>query len=235
LIYLSVIIPAYNEERRIDATLEAVASHLEQQRYSWEIIVADDGSTDRTAWIVGDWDLPSPAIRLISLPHRGKGSAVKAGMLAARGEWRFMCDADLSMPIEQIGRFFPHTFAPPFDILIGSRDLAWSRRIGEPLRRKVMGRVFNGLIRALAVPGIRDTQCGFKMFRGAIVEQLFQRQTLPGFGFDVELLYLARRMGLSVGEVAIDWHYRDQSKVRPVRDSLTMAADLFRIRWRHMR
>ena len=228
--FLSVVIPAYNEEARIEATLEQVHAYLSIQSYPWEIVVADDGSIDGTANLVTAFAGQSPQVRLLSLEHRGKGWAVQQGMLAATGAYRFLCDADLSMPVEQLGRFL----APgveEVDILVGSRELAESHRIGEPARRHLMGRVFNLLIRALALPGIGDTQCGFKLFKAETTVSLFQRQTLWGFAFDVEVLYLARRAGLSIREVAIDWHYREGSKVRPLRDALVMGRDVVKLRW----
>ncbi len=229
--YLSVVIPAYNEEARIEAALEQVRAYLSFQSYAWEVVVADDGSIDGTGPLVSAFASECPGVRLLSLEHRGKGWAVQQGMLAATGVYRFLCDADLSMPVEQIGRFL-ETDLDGVDILVGSRELEQSRRIREPARRHLMGRVFNLLIRALALPGIRDTQCGFKLFRAETTVALFERQTLWGFAFDVEILYLARRGGLVVREVAIDWHYREGSKVRPLRDAVAMARDVIKIRWR---
>ena len=229
--FLSVVIPAYNEEARIKATLEQVHAYLSLQSYPWEIVVADDGSIDGTAKLVAAFASESPQVRLLALEHRGKGWAVRQGMLAATGVYRFLCDADLSMPVEQIGRFLGPE-VEGVDIVVGSRELPQSRRIGEPARRHLMGRVFNLLIRMLALPGIRDTQCGFKLFRAQTTAALFERQTLWGFAFDVEVLYLARRAGLSVREVAIDWHYREGSKVRPLRDAAAMARDVIKVRWR---
>ncbi len=167
---------------------------------------------------------------MLSLEHRGKGWAVQQGMLAARGEYRFLCDADLSMPADQISRFLSPA-AGAGDILAGSRELPDSRRIGEPAHRHLMGRVFNRIIQLLAVPGIRDTQCGFKLFKAETTVDLFRRQRLAGFAFDVEILYLARQAGLEVREIAIDWHYREGSKIRPVRDALQMLRDVLKIRW----
>ena len=229
--FLSVVIPAFNEEARIHATLEQVAAFLKARNFSWEIVVADDGSVDATARLVAAFAAGQPEIRLLSLAHRGKGGAVKQGMLAAAGEYRFLCDADLSMPIEQVERFLPPQVEGA-DIVVGSRELADSRRIGEPGHRHLMGRFFNALIQALALPGIPDTQCGFKCFRGAIAADLFERQRVDGFAFDVEVLYLARRMGLTVREVGIDWYYREGSKVRLFQDSLGMAWEVVKIRWR---
>lgn len=229
--FLSVVIPAYNEESRIESTLELVHAYLSTQEYAWEVVVADDGSADRTAQLVSNFSTGHEGVRLLSLEHRGKGWAVQQGMLAARGQYRFLSDADLSMPVDQIGRFLPPHLEGT-DIAVGSRELPGSRRIGEPAHRHVMGRVFNLLIQALALPGIRDTQCGFKCFRAETTKGLFEKQTLTGFAFDVEVLCLARKRRLSIREVAIDWHFREGSKVRPLRDTLSMVWDVLKIRWR---
>lgn len=229
--FLSVVIPAYNEEARIESTLEQIHTYLSLQAYPWEIVVADDGSIDGTAKLVAAMGNVAPRVRLLSLEHRGKGWAVQRGMLEARGTYRFLCDADLSMPVDHIGRFLGPAVEGA-DILVGSREMADSRRMGEPARRHWMGRVFNLIIRALVLPGIGDTQCGFKLFKAETTMALFQRQTLWGYAFDVEVLYLARLAGLAVREVAIDWHYREGSKVRPLRDAAAMARDVIKIRWR---
>ena len=229
--YLSVVIPAYNEEGRLPETLDTVRAYLATKSYPWEIVVADDGSDDGTAAIVARAGQEDGRVRLLSLPHRGKGWAVKNGMLAAQGEYRFLCDADLSMPIDLLDRLLPGG-APSLDIVIGSREAAGARRIGEPRRRWLMGRVFNAMTRALATPGIADTQCGFKVSRAAAAETLFGLQTLDGFAFDAEILFLARRRGFSVAEVGIDWHYRSESKVRPIRDGWRTLRDLVIIRCR---
>lgn len=232
--FLSVVIPAYNEGSRIGDTLRSAIDYLGTQPYTWDILVVDDGSTDDTAQVVGEFVGADPRIGLLSVPHGGKGWAVRNGMLRSQGEYRFLCDADLSMPIEQVARFLPPALEA-CDIAIGSRELPGARRIGEPSRRHLMGRVFNGLVRLAAVPGISDTQCGFKCFRGAVAERLFGSQMLSGFAFDVELLFLARKRGLRIVEVPIDWHYRSLSRVRPFRDSLSMAIDITRVRWNHLR
>ena len=229
--YLSIVIPAYNEEDRLPDTLVKVAAYLNRQSYDWEIIVSDDGSEDETAAVVRNAASHTANLRLLTLPHRGKGSAVKQGMLAAKGQHRFLCDADLSMPIEFVETLLPPQ-APTTDIVIGSREAPGARRIGEPLRRWLMGRLFNAMTQILAVPGISDTQCGFKVFNASAAQILFPLQTLDGFAFDAELLFLARRLGLSIGEVGVEWHYRTESKVRPLRDGWRTLRDLLVVRWR---
>ena len=230
--FLSVVIPTFNEEFRIIGTLSRVIEYLSAQNYQWEIVVADDGSVDQTTRVAGPKIVNNPNVRVLHLPHRGKGWAVKNGMLAAEGEYRLLCDADLSVPIEQVERRLP-PFGPEADIVLGSREVSSAVRIGEPLRRHFMGRAFNKLVTLLAVPGLEDTQCGFKCFRAEAALDLFSRITVAGFAFDVELFYLARKRGLTYSEVGVDWYYRSESKVRPLQDSLIMAIDLLKIRWRH--
>lgn len=232
--YLSVVIPAYNEERRLPETLATARAYLSSQPYDWEIVVADDGSDDATAAVVSGVTREDPRVRLLTLPHRGKGWAVKNGMLAALGDFRFLCDADLSMPIELLERLLPDS-QQNRDIVIGSREAHGARRIGEPRRRWLMGRVFNTMTRIMAVPGIADTQCGFKVFSASAADALFKLQTLDGFAFDAEILFLARRRGFRVTEIGIDWHYRSESKVRPIRDGWNTLRDLVIIRYRASR
>ncbi len=229
--YLSVVIPAYNEESRLPETLATIQAYLTGRPYTWEVIVADDGSEDGTAAIVGEFGRAHTGFRVHSFRHLGKGAAVKQGMLVAVGEYRFLCDADLSMPIELLERLLPPD-APNTDIVIGSREAAGARRIGEPQGRWLMGRVFNAFTRMLATPGIKDTQCGFKVFNRRAAEALFPLQTLDGFAFDAEILFLARKRGFTAAEVGIDWHYRAESKVRPFRDGWRTLRDLVLIRWR---
>ena len=233
-VFLSIVIPTYNEEALISGTLAQVAEFLKTRGYTWEVVVADDGSTDTTARLVEVFAQGNPQVRLLRLSHRGKGSAVRGGMLEAKGKYRFLCDADLSMPIEQVERFLPPQ-AQGLDLAIGSREASGARRFGEPGHRHMMGRFYNALVRIMAVPGLRDTQCGFKCFRGQIVPLLFRRQTMEGFAFDVEVLFLARKAGLVIREIPIDWHYRQGSKVRPLRDAFAMTRDLLNIRWRNWR
>ena len=228
--YLSVVIPAYNEEGRIGTALAKIRAYLATQEYSAEIIVVENGSTDRTASIVvAAAAEPGTPVRLIQLPRPGKGGAVRAGMLAARGQYRFFADADLSMPIEQLSRFLPPALGDA-DIAIASREAPGARRIGEPAYRHLMGRVNNLIIRLVAVNGFDDTQCGFKLFRAEAAEWLFRHQRILGWGFDIEILLLAKRRGYRIIEVPIDWYRGDQSKVRPVRDTFAMLSETFRIR-----
>ena len=230
--FLSLVIPAYNEESRLPDTLMAILDYLGQQPYTWEIVVADDGSFDATATIVRDIATQSGAdIRVLNLPHRGKGWAVRNGMLAARGQYRCLCDADLSMPIAQLARLLPSDELDGADIVIGSREATGAQRIGEPIRRHLTGRVFNALTRLLAVPGIADTQCGFKVFSARAAEVLFPLQTIDGFCFDVELLFLARRLEFSVTEVGIEWHWHAGTKVNFLRDCYRAGRDLLLVRW----
>ena len=230
--FLSVVIPAYNEEARIGPALRQVLAFLDSRPYSWEVLVADDGSADATPRLAAEAAAGRPNLRILSLPHRGKGWAVKNAMLAAKGQYRLLCDADLPVPVEQMERLIPPC-SGDVDVAVGSRQAPGATRTGEPWVRRAMGRAYNALVRLLALPGLADTQCGFKCFRGEIAPQLFQRQTLDGFAFDVEVLYLARRLGLTIREFPVDWSYRERSKVRALTDPLSMTWDLLRLRWRH--
>lgn len=230
--YLSVVIPAYNEHARIPKTLEQVIGYLKAQSYEWEIVVADDGSTDSTARAVEKEASRDARVQLLSLGHRGKGWAVKNGMAAATGTYRLLCDADLSVPIEQVERLLPPQVTD-IDIVIGSREALGAVRFGEPAGRHMMGRVYNELVRRLTVPSFEDTQCGFKCFKSGPATELFKLQTMDGFAFDVEVLYLAWKQGLSIKEMGVDWRYGEDSKVRTIRDSSIMTLDLLKIKWRH--
>lgn len=229
LVRLSVVVPAYNEAPRITRTLDELRQQLPHLISDWEVRVVDDGSRDETARLVGEVAATDPRVVLQREPHRGKGGAVRAGLLAAPGELRFICDADLSMPVPELRRFLeavPHAC----DIAIGSREGPSARRVGEPPYRHVMGRGFNAFVRIMAVPGIRDTQCGFKLLTAEAVTAICPLMTIDGWAFDIEMLLIARRLGLRVREVPIEWHYREHSQVSPVRDSFRMARDVLRIR-----
>jgi dolichyl-phosphate beta-glucosyltransferase len=230
---VSIVIPAYNEERRLGATLETVATYLRAQPWSWEIRVVDDGSQDATSRVVDQVSHVEPRIVVQREPHRGKGGAVKAGLLAAVGDFRFICDADLSMPISELARFLPPVLSK-FDVAIGSREGQGARRVGEPAYRHVMGRLFNAMVQ-LILPGVEDSQCGFKMFTAEAVRAIFPFVTIEGWAFDVEVLAVARAQRLRVVEVPIEWHFRSESQVSMVRDSFGMLRELVRIRLRARR
>jgi glycosyltransferase involved in cell wall biosynthesis len=227
--FLSIVIPAHNEESRLPSTLQAVFDFLGRESYSAEVIVVDNASHDRTAEIARAQAALHPNLRVESQPVIGKGAAVRAGILAAHGDFRFICDADLSMPIEEVRRFLPPAL-DGFDVAIGSRELPGSARHGEPAYRHWIGRAFNTLVRWMAIPGFQDTQCGFKCFRGEVAEDLFRKQRLDGWTFDVEVLFLALHRGYQVVEVPISWYYVPGSRVRVIADSFAMFFDLIRIR-----
>jgi dolichyl-phosphate beta-glucosyltransferase len=225
---LSIIIPAHNEENRLPRSLEQVFAFLKQQAYESEVLVVENGSSDHTFELARGFVKAHKNLRVLREAGRGKGLAVRRGMLEAHGEYRFMCDADLSMPIEEVRKFLPPARSD-FDIAIGSREAPDSVRYEEPLYRHFGGRLINLAIRLLILPGLHDTQCGFKCFRAEAAEHLFNRQTLNGWSFDVELLYIASRLGYRVVEIPIDWYYRPESKVSTVPDALRLVRDIFLI------
>lgn len=233
-ILLSIIIPAYNEERRLPGTLSQILEYLAAQPYCAEVIVVENGSTDDTVGVVQRFMQDHPNVRLIRSERRGKGIAVRLGMLAARGRYCFMCDADLSMPITELSKFLPPSL-DGYDIAIGSREAPGAHRYGEPPYRHLMGRIYAMIVKVLALPGFEDTQCGFKSFRGEVVQDLFSHQSMHGWGFDPELLYIARKRHYRIIEVPIEWYYNADSRVRPVKDALQMVRDLLRIRWNDLR
>jgi dolichyl-phosphate beta-glucosyltransferase len=223
---LSVVIPAYNESERLLDTLERCAASLQALVPSWEIVVADDGSADDTREIVTRMADVDARVRLSTGAHRGKGAAVRRGMLAAHGAWRFFADADLSMDLDQLPRFFEAAA----DVTIASREAPGAQRIGEPWSRHLIGRAFNLAVRMLAVPGVHDTQCGYKLFSAQAVQDLFPIARLDGFAFDVELLYLATRAGMQIREVPVTWVHRPGSRVR-IRTGLVAFLQILQIRW----
>lgn len=234
--HLSVIIPAYNEEQRIRDTLHMMQAYLQRQPYTAEIIVVDDGSQDGTASLVRAFDTSPPCISLLQNDrNRGKGFSVRQGFLHAGGDYLLFSDADLSTPIEAVETLLTE-LQETCDIAIGSRALPGSRvEVHQPWYRENMGRLFNLFVQALAVPGIHDTQCGFKCFRRAAALAICQRMTTERFGFDVEMLYLARRLGYRVREVPVVWRNSPQSRVRVWRDSIAMLNELIQIRWNGVR
>lgn len=225
---LSIIIPAHNEESRLPRTLPQIFSFLEKQNYSSEVLIVENGSTDHTFEIAQQYALQQPALFIHHEEQPGKGNAIRRGMLEARGEYHFICDADLSMPIEEVLKFIPPALND-FDIAIGSREAPGAIRYNEPPYRHLGGRAINFLIRLLILPGLNDTQCGFKCFRAETTKFIFQQQTLTGWSFDIELLFLARRKKLKIKEIPIQWYFDPESKVNAIRDALRMIGDIFRI------
>lgn len=243
---LSVVIPAYNEARRLPMTLRKVLDYLARQTYDFELIVVDDGSTDATVAVARETLNEEPRARLIENDHFGKGYTVRTGMLAARGKIVLFSDADLSTPIEDIERLLPW-FEQGHEVVFGSREGgSGEQRVGEPFYRHLMGRVFNTLVRLIAVRGVQDTQCGFKALTYEATQDLFPRLLIHDgrggpitkplvTGFDVELLYLAQRLGYRLKEVPVRWVYGKESKVSPARDSFLLLKDVLHVRLNALR
>ena len=233
--FLSIVIPAHNEETRLPPSLAQINAYLQQQDYSCEVIIVENGSKDRTFEVAREFADAFDHIRVIQSPDnlRGKGLAVKQGMLAAEGDWRFICDADLSMRIEDIARFLPPE-SNGFDLIIASREAPGAQRVDEPEFRHMIGRVNNWIIKAAALDDFEDTQCGFKMFNRLAALDLFGVQKMNGIGFDVELLYIAKRRGYKIKEVPITWYYDPYSTMRLWDDSINMLREIWDIRqnWR---
>ena len=226
--FLSIVIPAHNEESRLPRTLGKIFDFLKNQNYPYEVIIVENGSTDRTFDLAQEFASRYQNLIIHQEQQRGKGNAVQQGMLKAKGRYRFICDADLSMPIEEIQKFLPPVLKD-FDIAIGSREAPGAIRYNEPSYRHLGGRAINLAIRLLILPGLNDTQCGFKCFSAEAAESIFRQQTLLGWSFDIENLYIARRKKLRIKEIPIQWHYDPDSKVSAIRDALRMISDIFRI------
>ncbi|MGB2629643.1 MAG: dolichyl-phosphate beta-glucosyltransferase [Candidatus Omnitrophota bacterium] len=234
-VLLSVIIPAYNEEKRLKNTLEGVSGYLSTQKYDFEIIIVDDGSDDRTFKIAEDFtkNNPSKITVLRNEKNRGKGYSVKKGVLASKGEFVLFSDADLSTPIKEIDKLLGF-IDKGYDIVIGSRSTAGSDvRIRQPLYRQMMGKTFNLFVKALLFKDFNDTQCGFKLFRGDVARTIARELEIDGFCFDVEVLYIAKKKGYKIEEVGVAWVNSPQSKVQIVNSSIGMFFDLFKIRALH--
>jgi dolichyl-phosphate beta-glucosyltransferase len=225
--FLSIIIPAHNEENRLPDTLEQVIHFLDGQSFTSEVIVVENGSDDKTFEIAQGFAQQHKNVRVIQ-SERGKGTAVKRGMLEAQGEYRFMCDADLSMPVEEIVKFIPPALEN-CEIAIASREAKGAVRYNEPRYRHLGGRGINFIIQTLILPGLNDTQCGFKCFRADVAKDIFSLQTMHGWSFDIELLYIARKHGYRIVEVPIHWYHHPETKISALRDAIRMIQDIFHI------
>ncbi|MGH9545835.1 MAG: dolichyl-phosphate beta-glucosyltransferase [Terriglobales bacterium] len=228
----SIIIPAYNESARVGATLEKVLAYVAERRWDAEVIAVDDGSRDNTVEIIRSYTGNNPCLRLLQNPgNRGKGYSVRNGMLQARGELLLFSDADLSSPIEEAAKLLA-AIAGGADIAIGSRwlrsDLQTER---QPLYRQLFGRIFNLLLRITLGLRFKDTQCGFKAFSRRAAKAIFPQQRIERWGFDPELLYLARKFGFKVVEVPVEWAHSTGTRISPLRDGTRMFAEMLKIRW----
>jgi hypothetical protein len=227
--WLTVVIPAYNEEKRLPGTLTQVLEHLRERGEPFEVIVVDDGSSDETRQVAR---AAGREVKVVGIPHTGKGAAVRSGVLASTGKLVLVTDADLPTPIEDLRRLIPALEAGA-GLAVGSRRLASSSvEVEQPLHRRVMGKVFSLLVRLLVLRGVNDTQCGFKLFDGRLAREVFSLAQVDGFAFDVEAILLARQLGAGVSEQPVRWYDGPQSHVRAVRDSLAMFAELLTIRRR---
>ena len=237
--YLSIIIPAYNEQSRIADSLYKIKDYLATQPFHSEIIVVDDGSRDLTTEVVKFIDIYGKETKeqdegqlMENIKNVGKGFSIARGMIKASGDIVLFSDADLSTPIEEVEKLLPW-FAQGYDVVIGSRKLADSEVEKKPWYRDLMSLVFNMAVQAISVSGIKDTQCGFKAYRREAAHNIALLQRIYGFGFDVEHLYIARKQGFKIKEVAVKWEHMDGSKVDPIKDSIRMFSDLLKIRWLH--
>lgn len=238
--YLSVVIPSYNEQKNLQrGVLDEVTDYLRSQSYSWEVILTDDGSSDGTTQLLKEFAAKHDHVRVVENIHAGKGPTVQSGMLQATGQWRLFTDFDQSTPISEIEKLWPFT-EQGFPIVIGSREVKGAVRDKEPWYRHLMGRGFNFLVQILAVGGLYDTQCGFKLFSAAATTTLFSHLLIYGRAkarqdaftgaFDVEALFLARKYKMNIKEVPITWHHHETDRVSPIKDSIRMLKDILKIR-----
>jgi dolichyl-phosphate beta-glucosyltransferase len=242
---LSIVIPAYNEEERLPATIAETSAFLDTLPVSWELLIADDGSDDRTSEIANAAEVKDRRVRHLRLPHGGKALAVRTGVLAAQGDTIVFTDADLATPIEYVREAYS-LLNDGWDVVIGSREGSGAERLDEPVHRHLMGRLYNYVVQAVLLPGIKDTQCGFKGFRREVAVDLFGSSVLYSdngrkvrgplvTGFDVELLFLARKRGYRIYELPVIWKHVEGSKVRPGIDGLLMLKDVFQVRLNDLR
>jgi dolichyl-phosphate beta-glucosyltransferase len=228
---LSVVVPSYNEEERIERSIKAMLEYFDAQNYSYEMLVVSDGSSDKTNEIVTEMAKAHPQLKLLGYsPNRGKGYAVRYGMLKAEGEYVLFCDADLATPIEEIEKLWGFVEGE-YEVAIGSRPLKESNLlVHQPWYREFLGRSFNMAVQLLAVRGIKDTQCGFKLFKRSASYEIFRLCRLNGFSFDIEVLFIARNLKYKIAEVPIRWAHQEGSKVKVFRDGMRMLRDILWLR-----
>jgi dolichyl-phosphate beta-glucosyltransferase len=240
---LSVIIPAYNEAANFSTTqMDKVYSYLQQHFPHFELLLADDGSTDSTLQLMREFATHKPEVAVLALPHQGKGPTVATAMQSARGSLRLFTDFDQSTPIEEVGKLVDW-HGKGYEIVIGSREVVGAKRDNEPWYRHIMGKVFNIVVQIMALRGIHDSQCGFKLFSAEATKALFPRLVITNApkkdaftgAADVELLFLARKMGFRVKEVPVYWRHVKSERVAPIKDSIRMFSDVIRIRWAFLR
>ena len=227
--FLSIVLPAHNEEQRLPDTLLQVTQFIQSQNYPIEIVIVENASADRTLEIAREYANHHENVLVMHEERPGKGLAVKQGMLAASGDYRFFCDVDFSMPITEIPKFLPPKMSG-VDIAIASREAKGAVRYDEPFHRHIIGRVFNMMVWILALPGINDTQCGFKCFSAEVSQKLFPLQSIHGWTFDVEILAIAKQLGYKIVEVPVPWYYQPQSKVNVLKDFIRTFKELFKVR-----
>ena len=231
---LSVVVPCYNEELRLPRTIEQIERYLGSRGDRYELILVDDGSADGTRRVMEEAAARNKSIRIVALPvNRGKGRALAEGVRVSRGDYVLVTDADLSTPIEELPKL-EAALAAGAGVAIGSRAIKGSRvELSQPIYRVLMGKAFNIIVQLVLLPGIWDTQCGFKLFRGDIARDVFEGLTTDGFGYDPEVLYLAKRRGVRIAEVPVVWRNSAPTKVNAIRSSLDMFRHVLRIRFRH--
>jgi len=228
----SIVIPAYNEAIRIEATLDRVLAYVYAQKWNAEILVVDDGSQDATREIILRYAAAHPMLRLVENPgNRGKGFSVRNGVLHSKGELIVFTDADLASPIEESAKLLA-ALEGGADVAIGSRWLDTSLQTRrQPFYRRVLGRIFNLALRVILGMNFKDTQCGFKAFKRTAAQAVFPLQIIERWGFDPEIVFLAQRLGFRVEEVAVKWAHQENTKISPIKDGLRMFTELLTIRW----
>ncbi len=229
---ISVVIPCYNEQNRIGKTLDRIIRYMGKKGHDYEIIVVSDGSKDSTVEVASKFiEQSNGRLKVIGRKQNlGKGGTVKEGMLAAKKDYVLFSDADLSTPIEELEHF--HKYLQSYDVIIGSRYAKGADvRVKQPFFRVLVSRMFNILVSVLAVRGIKDTQCGFKLFSAKAAAKIFKMQKFNRFGFDVEILFIAKKHGFRIKEVPVVWVNSEESKVSAIKDSISMFTDLLKIRW----